>query len=331
MDTLTTKSIVQMKAAIRRKYGPFESLEVGEIEKPLPKEKEVLVRVHATTVNRTDCAVVTGWPFAMRFFTGLFGPKHPVPGTDFAGVIESVGEKVTQFQAGQQVWGFLDDGLSSQAEYMVIAEQGNIDPMPEGLSFEEATSCLEGAHYAYNFLKKLDLAPGDKVLLNGATGGIGSAMLQMLKAQNIYVTAVCNTQNIELIQSLGADKIYDYLQEDFTQDTGRYRYIFDAVGKSSFGKCKHLLEEGGAYLSSELGPGWENLYLPLFTARSSRKVIFPLPADIKGSMQYIKGLVEAGKFRPVIDRTYPLERIAEAYTFVASGQKTGNVVIRMGE
>jgi NADPH:quinone reductase-like Zn-dependent oxidoreductase len=319
-----------MKAAIRRTYGPSDHLKIEIVEKPVAKDHEVLIRVYATTVNRTDCAVLTGKPFIMRFFTGLFKPRLPIPGTDFAGCIEAAGKNVTTFKLGDRVCGFHDQGLGSQAEYMVFPEEGAMTKIPDVLGYPQAAASLEGAHYAYNFINKLTLKAGQKILLNGATGAIGSALLQFLKYYNTYVTAVCNSQNIALIKNLGADKIYDYSKEDFTKDDEKYDFVFDAVGKSTFATCKPLLKESGIYVSSELGPMAENVFLALTTKiAGNKKVIFPLPTDIKGSIRFITGLIENEKFKPVIDRQYPLENIAEAYRYVASGQKTGNVVITM--
>ncbi len=318
-----------MKAAIRRKYGSFENIKVETVEKPNAKDHEVLIKVCATTVNRTDCAVATATPFVMRFFTGLLKPKLPILGTDFAGIIIAVGAKVTTFKVNDKVFGFNDQGLSSQAEYMVFPADGAMALIPNNITFEQAAASLEGAHYAFNMINKVKLHSNQRILINGATGGIGSALLQMLKYHGIYVTAVCDTKNITLIKNLGADKICDYTKEDFTQDPEKYDFVFDAVGKSTFGKCKSLLKQGGAYISSELGPNMENLYLPLFSkVFGDKKVIFPMPLDIKASIRFIKELLEKEKFNPVIDtRKYTIDHIGEAYKYVASGQKTGNVVI----
>lgn len=318
-----------MKAAIRRKYGSFENIKVETVEKPYPKDHEVLIKVCATTVNRTDCAVAAATPFVMRFFTGLLKPKLPILGTDFAGIVVAIGQKVTTFKVNDKVFGFNDQGLSSQAEYMVFPEDGAMALIPNNITFQQAAASLEGAHYAFNMINKVKLHTDQRILINGATGGIGSALLQMLKYHKIYVTAVSDTKNLELIKNLGANKIYDYTKEDFTQYTDKYDFVFDAVGKSTFGKCKPLLKQGGAYISSELGPNMENLYLALFTkVVGEKRVIFPIPLDIKASIRFIKELLEKGKYKPVIDdRKYSLETINEAYKYVASGQKTGNVVI----
>jgi len=319
-----------MKASIRRKYGPPKVLSVEEIEKPVPKDDQLLIRVHATTVNRTDCAIVTGKPFIMRFFIGLFKPRDIVPGTDFAGEVEAIGQNVRSFEIGDKVFGFGDEGIRSQAQYMAISEKKAITTFPSEFNFEEAVASLEGAHYAYNFINKVKIAPGQKILINGTTGAIGSAMLQLLKYYGTSITAICNTKNIDLIKSLGADKIIDYTQEDFTKDNELYDFVFDAVGKSTFGKCKPLLKKGGVYISSELGPGAQNPFLALLTPiLGSKKVKFPLPSNIMKSIVFIKQLIEEGKFKPVIDRTYPLEKVAEAYEYVLTGEKTGNVILSM--
>ncbi|MEX0772279.1 MAG: NAD(P)-dependent alcohol dehydrogenase [Balneolales bacterium] len=317
-----------MKAITRNSYGSPEVLKVKSLEKPLPTGSEILIRVYATTVNRTDWGILTGKPFPIRFFSGLFKPSSPIPGTDFAGQIEAIGKNVKSFQVGDKVWGLNTSGLSSHAEYMTIAEDQAVTTIPEGLSYEEAVACGEGAHYALNVINKVHIKEGNKVLVNGATGAIGSAALQILKHFNAYVTAVGNTQNIDLLKSLGADKTYDYLQEDFREDKEKYHFVFDAVGKSSFAECQHLLLPKGVYISSELGPHAQNLYLPLITKfLGSKKVIFPIPRNDKRSILFINSLLEKGEFRAVTDRKYSINKIKEAYKFVASGQKTGNVII----
>ncbi|MFN7120172.1 MAG: NAD(P)-dependent alcohol dehydrogenase [Saprospiraceae bacterium] len=289
-----------------------------------------MIKVYATTVNRTDCAIVTGKPFIMRFFTGLFKPTSPTPGTDFAGMIEAVGKDVTDFKVGDRVWGFDDNGLGSQAEYMTLAADKAIITIPDHITYEQAAASAEAAHYAYNFINKVNIKAGDKVMLNGATGAIGSAALQMLKNMGVTVTATCRGQHIELVKSLGTDRVINYETEDFTKDSERYHFVFDAVGKSTFSKCKPLLHPGGVYISSELGPGAQNPLLALITPLlGGKKVIFPIPLDIKRSLHFIKKLLEEGKFTPLIEKCYPLEQIAEAYQYVMRGQKVGNVVIEM--
>ncbi len=321
-----------MKAIVYEKYGPPDVLRLKEIETPIPGDNEVLVKVYATTVNRTDTATIRAKPFFARLLTGIFKPKKQTPGTEFAGKIEAVGENVKFLKVGDRVFGFDDQGSGSHAQYLTISEDKVLVTMPKNLTYEQAAASTEGAHYAYNFIKKVDIKGGQKILVNGATGAIGSAAVQLLKYLNVYVTAVCNTKNIGLVKSLGADKVIDYTKEDFIEDEEKYNFVFDAVGKSSFAKCKPLLQPGGVYISSDLGYMAQNVFLPLITPIikpmiGNKKTIFPLPTDIKGSLLLIKELIEQGKFKAVIDRKYPLEQIAEAYKYVEKGQKTGNVVI----
>jgi NADPH:quinone reductase-like Zn-dependent oxidoreductase len=317
-----------MKAIVCKKYGPPDVLQLKEVEKPTPKDNEVLVRVNATTVNRTDYAMFRAKPFIMRFFTGLFKPKNPILGTEFAGKIEAVGKDVMSFKVGDKVFGLNDNGLSSHAQYMTILEDKALTIIPENITYEQAAASTEGAHYAFNFINKVTIKSGQKVLVNGASGAIGSAAVQLLKYFGANVDAVCNTKNIELVKSLGADKVFDYTKEDFTKGDQKYDFVFDTVGKSSFAKCKPLLQPGGIYISSELGYMAQNIFFALVTpVIGNKKVRFPLPVDCKRSVLFIKKLIEEGKFKAVIDRKYPLEQIVEAYKYVETGQKTGNVVI----
>jgi len=320
-----------MKAIVYTKYGPPDVLQLKEVEKPAPKDNEVLIKIYATTVNRTDCATIRAIPFFARFITGLFKPKKQIPGTEFAGKIEEVGKNVTSFKVGDKVFGFDDQGSGSHAQYMTISEDKAIT-IPKNITYEQAAASTEGAHYAYNFIKKVNIKSGQKILVNGATGAIGSAAVQLLKYFDVNVTAVCNTKNIELVKSLGANKVIDYTKEDFTKDEEKYNFVFDAVGKSSFAKCKPLLHSGGIYISSDLGYMAQNVFLPLITPIikpmiGNKKTVFPIPTDIRRSLLLIKKLIEQGKFKAVIDRKYPLEQIVEAYKYVEKGQKTGNVVI----
>ena len=328
-----------MKAIIYSQYGPPDVLELKEIDKPIPGDNEILVKVRAATVNRTDCANLRAKPsFIMRPMLGLFKPKNPILGTEFAGDIEAVGQAVTSLKVGDKVFGFDDGGLSAYAEYLVISENKALTIMPENITYEQATACIEGAHYAYNTINKVDLKSGDKVLVNGASGGIGSATVQLLKYYGADITAVCNTKNIELIKSLGASRAIDYTSEDFTKDTEKYQVVFDSVGKSTFAKCKPILKPGGVYISSELGPNSENLLFALLTAifgslpgQDGKKVKFPYPPNIMRSVILLVQLIEEGKFKSVIDRSYPLAEVAEAFRYVEKGQKTGNVVINVAD
>ena len=321
-----------MKAIVHKKYGPPDFLQLKEVEKPTPKDNEVLIRVHATTVNRTDCAMLRAKPFIMRFFTGLFKPKIPVLGTEVAGNIEAVGKDVKSFKIGDKVFGFDDGGLSSHAQYITLSENKALTTIPNNLTYEQAAASFEGAHYANNMIKKVDLTSEQKVLVNGETGAIGSAAVQLLNYFGANVTAVCNAKNFELVKSLGATKVVDYTEEDFTKSNEKYHYVLDTVGKSTFSKCKPLLLSGGVYISSELGSMAQNLFFAIITPMmGSKKVIFPIPTDTRGSILFIKKLMEQGKFNSVIDREYPLEQITDAFRYVEKGFKKGNVVITLGK
>jgi len=319
-----------MKAAVRSKYGLPGDLSVKELEIPTPKADEVLIRVHACTVNRSDCHVLSGRPFIMRLFTGLFKPRSAIIGSDFAGEIAAIGSAVQSFKAGDKVMGFGGGfGCGSHAQYFTLQETKAIKvivPIPVSLTYDEAAACLEGAYYAASVIMPLKLIPGQKALVYGATGAIGSSYVQFLKYYGVSATAVCAAENEELVRSLGADRIIDYRKEDFTKDTERYDVVFDAVGKSSFVKCRKLLKKKGVYTSSA---GMINLLWIFITLLfGGRKVVFPF-VKIKTGLSFIKELIEKGSFRPVIDRKYPLDKIAEAYSYVASGKKIGNVVITM--
>jgi len=249
-----------MKAAIRRKYYSPSQLKIEQVEIPVQNYNEVLIKVYTTTVNRTDCAVLTAKPFIMRFFLGFFKPKKVIVGTDFAGEVISVGKNVTSFNKGDRVFGFSDAGSESQAEYLVTVAE-NIFAIPMNIDFKQAAASLEGAHYAFSFEHKADIKSGQNVFINGATGAIGSALLQFVKQYNVTITATCDTKNIERIKGLGADRVVDYTKEDFTKGNDRYDFIFDTVGKSTFRKCKPLLNANGVYISSELGPYAQNFFI----------------------------------------------------------------------
>jgi len=317
-----------MKVSIRKKYCSPNQIKIENIERPVPQDREVLIKVYATTVNRTDCANLTAKPFIMRFVLGFFKPRKIILGTDFAGAVISIGENVKSYRTGDKVFGFIDTGAESQAEYTIITEE-NLFSIPEKIDYKQAAASLEGANYAYTFIHKVNIQSDQNILINGATGGIGSALLQFVRQYDVRITATCNTKNIELIKFLGADKIYDYTKEDFTCDNDKYDFIFDAVGKSTFGKCKPLLKEKGIYVSSDLGPYSQNVFFPLLTSISNKKVIFPIPYSKQKTIPYIINLLEKGKFKPVIDREYLLEDISKAYEYVIAGQKTGNVLIKV--
>jgi NADPH:quinone reductase-like Zn-dependent oxidoreductase len=319
-----------MKAAVRARYGPPEVVRISEVEKPAAKDNQVLVRVHATTVNRTDCGLRAAKPFIYRFFTGPIRPRLTVLGNEFAGDVEEVGHEVTSFKVGDRVFGFSGARFGGHAEYLAVPEDGLLATIPANLTYEEVAPATEGSQYALSMIESARIRRGQDVLVNGATGAIGSAAVQLLRHLGAKVTAVCGTDHLELVRGLGAERVIDYTAEDFTRDSRTYDAVLDAVGKSSFGRCRRLLKPGGTYLSSDLGPLSQNPILALITPLfGGRRVKFPIPRqrDRAMVMRQFKELLESGAFRPVIDRRYPLDRIVEAYRYVESGQKIGNVVI----
>lgn len=321
-----------MKAAVYKEYGPPEVVKIMEVHKPVPGNNEVLVKVYASTVNRTDAGFRSAAYFVSRFWSGLFRPKLQILGCEFAGIIEEIGKNVTAFQKGDKVFGFNDKTFGGHGEFFTIAENAAIATLPENTGFMEAAPVTEGAHYALNTIKAAKVKEGQHVLVNGATGAIGSAAVQLLKHIGANITAVCNTKNIELVKSLGADTVIDYHAQDFTQTGNKYHFVFDAVGKSSFRKCKPLLTEKGIYISTELGKNGANVFLALFTPLfGGKKVLFPIPKIDKELVIFLKGLVEKGEFKPVIDRQYWLDQIVEAYNYVETGQKVGNVVLILAQ
>ena len=318
-----------MKAAVHTRYGPPDVVRVSDVDTPAVKEHDVLVKVHATTVNRTDCGFRAGRPFIVRFFSGLVKPRATVLGTEFAGVVEAVGSGVTSFTAGDRVFGFSEGRFGAHAEYLVMPDDGPLATMPANTTFEQAAPTTEGSHYALSYIRAAKIRSGQHVLINGATGAIGSAAVQLVKNLGASVTAVCGTPHVELVKALGADRVIDNTAEDFTKDEQTYDVVFDAVGKSSFGRCKRLLKPRGIYLSSDLGPLSQNPFLALTTPLfGGKKVMFPIPPkhDQQG-VRHFRELIESGTFTPVIDRRYRLDQIVEAYRYVETGQKIGNVVI----
>ena len=319
-----------MKAAVYSKYGPPEVVRIAEVEKPAPKANEVLIKVYATTVNRTDCGFRSAVYFISRFFSGLFKPKYKILGNEFAGEIVSIGQSVKMFRTGDKVFGYNDTRFGAHAEFMIMPETGPITTIPESLSFAEAAPITEGGHYALCDIRAAKIKSGQDILINGATGAIGSAAVQIVKSLGAKVTAVCSTGNVELVKALGADWVIDFTKEDFTGIDEKFDVVFDAVGKSSFAKCKPLLKERGIYISTELGYLSQNPFLALITPLTGgKRVLFPIPSISQADVIYLKELVESGKYKPVIDRYYPLIQIVEAYRYVETGQKTGNVVINV--
>jgi NADPH:quinone reductase-like Zn-dependent oxidoreductase len=317
-----------MKAAVRTRYGPPEVVRIEEVDKPSVGDDGLLVRIRATTVNRTDCGYRGGKPFLIRFFSGFPSPKVAILGTEFAGEVEAVGNAVTSFAVGDRVCGYCEGTFGAHAEYLNVQASRLIAAIPEGWDFEAAAPSTEGSHYALGFFRAAGAKSGQAVLINGATGAIGSAAVQIAKSLGLEVTAVCGGEHLALARSLGADRTIDYLTEDFTKDRQRYDLVIDAVGKSSFRRCRRLLKPGGVYISSDVGFLWHGPMLALITPLfRGRKVIFVVPRSDPEGSRYLKGLIESGQLKPVIDRQYPLDHIVEAYRYVETGQKIGNVVI----
>jgi NADPH:quinone reductase-like Zn-dependent oxidoreductase len=315
---------------VHDKYGPPDLIRIEDVPTPRIAAGEVLIKVHATTVNRTDAGFRTGKPVFVRPFLGMRGPRVKVLGTEFAGVVAEVGQAVTSLRTGDRVFGFIG-GFEKRipgahAEYVSMPGDGAIALIPPGMTFEQVVASTEGSSYALSLINGARIERGHNVLVYGASGAIGSAAVQLLKVRGATVTAVCGTNTVELVRSLGADRVVDYMTEDFTQDEQTYDAVLDAVGKTRFRHCKHLVKPGGLFLASDLGPRLENIWLSMF----SKRVRFPFgkPHD-QALLAEFRDLLESGAFRPVVDRAYPFEQIAEAFRYVESGQKIGNVVVTL--
>ncbi|MFT3727765.1 MAG: NAD(P)-dependent alcohol dehydrogenase [Terricaulis sp.] len=320
-----------MRAAIVTRYGSPDVIEVRDVPKPVAAAGELLVRVHAATVNRTDCGELAPHPPLLgNIMFGLTRPRRQIFGLDFAGVVAAVGVGVTAFKLGDRVCGmcpFRKNG--AHAEYVCVPSSGAVALVPDNVELANAVVC-EGAYYADAGLKQFSIGPSSKVMVYGASGAIGSAAVQLAKAYGAKVTAVVATPHLQMARSLGADHVVDYTREDFTRGEGGFDYVFDAVGKESFFRCRRLLKPDGAFASTDMGPGGENLMLILWSALARKhRVSVPLQkrANLPAFMSEMRARLQDGKFRAVVDRRYPLESIADAYRYVETGQKVGIVVI----
>lgn len=321
-----------MKATVATGYGLPDVLRLQVVQKPIPKSDEVLVRVMTAAATTADAMMRTGKPYIARLFVGITKPKKAIPGTGFAGVVEQVGQGVTAFKKGDRVFGETTFGFSSNAEYLTISQNGVILPMPENLDFSEAANFCDGHLTSYNFLKEIaKVKPGQKVLINGASGALGTSAIQIARYMGAHVTAVCSGRNVGLVRSLGADEVIDYLQKDFTKSDRTYDYVYDTIGKSSFSACKNILSEKGVYLSPVL-----KFSLLLQMIRTSlfgqKKAKFEATgANKEEKLRYLLSEVldiyKEGRLKTVIDRQFPLEKVAEAHQYIDSGRKKGNVVI----
>jgi NADPH:quinone reductase-like Zn-dependent oxidoreductase len=315
-----------MKAVVHDRYGPPDVLRLEEVEPPVPRADEILVRIRATTVNRTDCHRRAADPVVWRLFAGPVRPRRRILGSELAGEVAATGRAAAGFAPGEQVFGLSPWHLGAHAEFVCLPASGLLARKPDGVSFEQAAAVCDGGLNALASLKRAGVGQGDRVLVYGASGSIGTAAVQLARHFGADVTAVCNTKNVETVRSLGAAQVIDHTQEDFTASGQAYDVIYDAVGKHSFRRCARSLKPGGKYLATD---GLQNVTLALWTARlADKKVVFPVPPRYsRQDVLFLSGLIEAGEYRPVIDRCYPLEQVVEATRYVETQQKTGNVVL----
>ena len=317
-----------MRAVVQDRYGPPSVLRVAELPKPVPADDQVLIRVRASTVSQTDTHLRAAHPFFWRFFVGLRRPRIRTLGVELSGEVEAVGSAVTEFKVGDRVFGG-PPNFGAHAEFVCLRQTAPITQMPAGLSFEDAAAVADGTSEAMGSLRKAGVHEGQRLVIYGASGSLGTAAVQIAKHFGAHVTAVCNTKNVEIVRSLGADEVIDYTIEDFTRNGQQYDAIIDAVGKYAFYWGRRALKPGGVYVETDLGPHKLHTLLMVVLTRwfGSRKLRFAGGWRNKADLLFAKGLIEAGEYRPVIDRRYPLEQVAEAHAYVESWQKTGNVVL----
>jgi 2-desacetyl-2-hydroxyethyl bacteriochlorophyllide A dehydrogenase len=317
-----------MKAITYQQYGSPEVLQLKDVEKPMPKNNEILLKIKATAVNSGDIRLRKADPFAVRFLFGLMKPKINILGSVFSGEVESIGKDVTLFKVGDQVFGHTDMRFGAYAEYICLPEDGSLALKPANISHNEAAVIPFGGVTALHFIKKAAIKPGQKVLVVGASGAVGSAAVQLAKSYGANVTAVCSTANIALVKSLGADKVIDYTKEDFTQNGETYDVIFDAVNTISVSRSIKSLNKNGIMILSaaEMPEMLQGLWI---SKTSNKKVLTGVISHKAADIVFLKELIEAGKFKPVIDRTYPLTQMAEAHAYVEKGHKKGNIIINI--
>lgn len=321
-----------MRAFVATNYGPPDVLQLTEVGKPVPKDNEILIKVRATTVTSGDWRVrsldvPTGFGLLSRLFFGITRPRQPILGTELAGEVESVGKNVTRFRVGDHVFAF-SETMGCHAEYKSMPEDGAIARKPTNLSFEEAAALSFGGTTALQFFRRGNIQSGDKVLVNGASGGVGTAAVQLAKHFGADVTGVCSTANLEMVKSIGADQVLDYTREDVDGHDATYDIIVDTAGTLPFSRSKNLLKEGGRLLLV-LGKLPDMLQIPWVSMTSSKKVIAGPASGRSEDLRILAELAEAGQFKPVIDRRYPFEQMAEAHSYVDKGHKKGNVVITL--
>ncbi|MEO0495592.1 MAG: NAD(P)-dependent alcohol dehydrogenase [Actinomycetota bacterium] len=319
-----------MRAIVCDRYGPPEVARVTDVPKPTIGPDEILVHVRASSVNRTDSGARLGTPPIARLVFGLRRPKHTILGSEFAGDVVDVGIDVAEFVVGDRVFGFDDSRFGGHGEYAAYRAMGAVAKIPDGVSYETAGIATEGAHYALGYLEAASVREGHDVLVFGATGAIGSAAVQLAVQRGARVTAVGDADKLDMVDALGAHRAIDRTSEDFTRDEGRYHLVFDSVGKAGWQTCRHLVAEHGWFMATEFGDRFENVTAPLMTMRSAQRAAFPIPSRTRQHVKLVASLLASGDFTPVHDRTYDMDDIVEAYRYVESGTKTGNVALRMG-
>ena len=321
-----------MKAVVQDRYGPPDVLHVAEVDRPAPKDDELLIRIRAATVSQTDAHMRAARPVFWRLILGVRRPRWRTLGVDLAGVVEAVGPAVTQFKVGDEVFGNPTSYVGTHAEFICVPQRAPIALKPAGMSFEEAAAVSDGSNQALATLRGARVRDGQRIVIYGASGSLGSAAVQLAKNLGAHVTGVCSTRNVELVRSLGADEVVDYLHEDFAKNGQTYDSIIDAVGKYAFHWGRHALRPGGIYVATDLGPYKVETLVMVIASRwvGTKRLRFVGGRRSKEDALFMKGLIEAGKYRPVIDRVYPMDQAAEAHRYVETWRKTGNVVLAIG-